>query len=104
MGIDDRLRRLERRLHPEPEPPPPTLIAPQTSRAINAFVSALVAHREEISNESAIWREHGEDAKTALALAKIAVLERHEDGRAALDLVEPLHAGIRERRKRLREE
>jgi hypothetical protein len=104
MGLEDRLRRLERRLQPQPAPPPPTLIDPQTSRAIDAFLTALTAHRQELANEAAIWREHGEDAKNALALAKLAVLERHEDGRAALDLAEPLNAGIRERRKRLRGE
>ena len=71
---------------------------------VKRFRDALVAHLAEIKDESARRREHGEDAKTALALAKIAVLERYEDGRAALDLVEPLNAGIRARRARLREE
>ena len=105
MGIEDRLRKLERRLRPpKPKTTPPTLVGPHTRRAIDAFIAALLNHGEEIEDESAIWREHGEDAKTALALAKIAVLERHEDGRAALDLAEPLNVGIRERRKRLRGE
>ena len=102
MGLEDRLRKLERRL--QPKPAPPTLVGAHTRHAIDAFVSALVAHVEEIEDEAALRREHGESTKDALSLAKIAVLERHEDGRAALDLVEPMNAGIRERRKRLREE
>ena len=102
MGIEDRVRKLERRL--QPKPVPPTLVGAYTRHAIDAFVDALVAHSAEISDEAALRREHGESAKDALSMAKIAVLEKHSDGRAALDLVEPLNAGIRARREKLREE
>ena len=103
MGIEDRLRKLERRL--QPKPTPPTLIGAHTRRAIDGFVAALLAHAREIEDEAAARRtEHGEDGKGALSMAKISVLEKHSDGRAALDLVEPLNAGIRARREKLREE
>jgi len=96
------VRKLERRL--QPKPAPPTLVGAYTRHAIDAFVDALVAHRAEISDEAALRREHGESAKDALSMAKIAVLEKHSDGRAALDAVCAAYQPLRQRREELRKE
>jgi hypothetical protein len=103
VGIEDRLRKLERRL--QPKPTPPTLIGAHTRRAIDGFVAALLAHAREIEDEAAARRtEHGEDGKGALSMAKISVLEKHPDGRAALDAVCAAYQPLRQRREELRKE
>jgi hypothetical protein len=102
VGIEDRVRKLERRLQPQPAPPS---VSVETRRAIDGFVEAMKRHGEEWSAEGK-RREllYGESSKEALTAAKVTVLERHDDGIVALDAVCAAYQPLRQRREELRKE
>ncbi len=76
----------------------------EDSYRLDVLAAAIGRHGDEINAETKRWRQAGEEPFDAQLAAKVLVLDRYADGRAALDGIAHFTRRFTEEREDLRRE